>query len=84
MYILLISAAIGTTMTWDPVYIIMSQHYHKQKARATSLSTLGGPIGGIVLAPLIQLMFEKYGYNGTMLILSAITLHICIGGALFM
>ena len=78
------SAAIGTSMTWNPVYILISQHYNKQKARATSISTMGGPIGGIVLAPLIQFMFQMYGYNGTMLILSAITLHICLGGALFM
>ena len=42
----------------------------------------GDPLGGLVMAPVIQLLFETYSYSGTMLILAAFSMHLVMAGLL--
>ena len=44
---------------------------------------VGASLGGMVCAPLIELMFREYGYCGTMMVASGLMLHYCVAGALY-
>ena len=47
------------------------------------VSTLGSGLGTVIIAPLISLMLEHYGYQGAMMITGALILNNCVAGALY-
>ena len=47
------------------------------------VSTLGSGLGTVIIAPLISLLLENYGYQGAMMITGALILNNCIASALY-
>ena len=68
----------------EPVSITMiGIYFDKRLGLANSIANSGGSFGGLVFAPLITIMFQYYGYSGTMLLCGAFFLHGFVSGALF-
>ena len=68
----------------EPVSIAMiGAYFDKRLGLANSIANSGGSLGGLVFAPLLTVMFQYYGYSGTMLLCGSFFLHGFISGALF-
>ncbi|XP_033638148.1 monocarboxylate transporter 12-like [Asterias rubens] len=51
-------------------------------ATANGIGQTGSPLGLILMAPLVQLLLDTYGWRGAMLLLGGISLHLVVCGAL--
>lgn len=60
----------------------MSLHFEKRLSLANGLAATGSGVGTLVAPPLITLLLEEYSLNGTLLILGALMLNICVCAAL--
>lgn len=70
-------SGLGGVLIFTPAYIMVGQYFDKRKGTAMGMATIGSGIGNVVLAPLINLLLDEYGFFGTMLILGALALHTC-------
>ncbi|XP_033108295.1 monocarboxylate transporter 13-like [Anneissia japonica] len=62
--------------------VIISRYFENLFVLANGIIYLGGPIGYLSLPPITQLFLQMYEWRGAALILSGVTLHIAVGGAL--
>ncbi len=60
----------------------MGRCFTTNYAIAVGIGHAGSPLGLIIMAPLIQLFLDTYGWRGTMLLLGGINLNIAVCGAL--
>nr|XP_039258574.1 monocarboxylate transporter 12-B-like [Styela clava] len=60
-----------------------SQYFVKHRAKATGISTLGLPMGTLVIAPILELLTTLYGWRGSLLIASGILFHSCVSAMLY-
>ncbi|XP_071798847.1 monocarboxylate transporter 12-like [Asterias amurensis] len=51
-------------------------------ATANGIGQIGSPLGLILMAPLVQLLLDTYGWRGAMLLLGGFGLHLAVCGAL--
>ena len=61
---------------------VIKDYFKRKFNLATSLSFAGGALGMTILAPLMELCIESYGWRGAMLIFGAMNLNISVAGAL--
>ena len=54
---------------------IIGQYFEKKRARATSLAVFGRGVGVIIFAPMLERLFNYYGFSGTFLILGGLVLN---------
>ena len=47
-----------------------------------ALASTGCGVGGMIMAPVMELLFREYGYSGAMLIIAGIMLNCCVGSML--
>ena len=63
--------------------LTVAYYFDKRRALATGLSLCGTGIGTFTFAPVCEILIGMYGWRGTFLIMGAVSLHICVCGALF-
>ena len=63
--------------------IILVYYFDKRLARATGMSCAGTAMGNFALPPLFQVLIDNYGWNGALLIISALVSNAAMFGALF-
>lgn len=76
-------SGVGLAMVYTPAVVIVAFYFEKKRALATGLSVAGSGIGTLAFAPLVEILTAKYGWRGTILILSGVMLNTCVCGALF-
>lgn len=62
---------------------MVSLYFEKRRSLANGIANSGGPVGGLIFAPLITKLLSSYGYQGCVLIIAGILLNGCVSGALF-
>ena len=77
-----ICVGLGSAFAWTPTIAAMSQYFEKRRALANGLALGGAGIGSLFLPPLMQKTMDFYGYQGALLILAALMLHICLAAFL--
>lgn len=60
---------------------MINQHFVKYRAMASGISNAGFTIGGFIFPPVIQLLTDKYGVRGALLLCGALMLN-SVAGAL--
>ena len=65
-------AGVGMACLMTSAYITAEHTFNESKGKALGLISLGLSLGISVMAPLINVLFDYYGYFGAMLILSAV------------
>ncbi|XP_045175751.2 uncharacterized protein LOC123536544 isoform X2 [Mercenaria mercenaria] len=73
---------LGMSLIHAPELAIIGAYFNKHKAVANGIFTGGAEIGGLIFAPVIVKLFDKYQYTGAMLIVSGLLMHICVGALL--
>lgn len=76
-------AGFGLAFIYVPASVMPSFWFEKKRALATGLAVSGSGLGTFAIAPLTDYLVEMYGWRGTMLVLSGITLNFLVFGALF-
>ena len=70
-------------MAYTPSIVMVGQWFDKRRSLANGLSVAGAGIGTFAFAPLLEYLLAEYSFQETMMIMSAVMLHICICGSLF-
>ncbi|ELU09216.1 hypothetical protein CAPTEDRAFT_53491, partial [Capitella teleta] len=76
-------SGLGGGLVYSPSLIIVSQYFDTKRSLALGISTAGSGLGIIALAPLVEFIFNEYGFKGGWWIVGAVGLHPCIAGVLY-
>lgn len=74
---------LGRSFTYTPALIVVGIYFNKRRGLAVGLATSGVGLGGFFFPPLVELMFDHYGFAGTFIILSAVIANFLVCGALY-
>ena len=61
-----------------PTLSIIGIYFDKHRGLATSLYSGAASVGGLILAPIVTTLFDRYGFSGTMLIVGGLFLNIFV------
>ncbi|KAG8445502.1 hypothetical protein GDO86_010315 [Hymenochirus boettgeri] len=77
-----VTAGIGSGMVYLPAVVMVGQYFHKRRALAQGLSTTGTGFGTFLITVLLKYLCREYGWRNAMIIQGAVTLNLCVCGAL--
>lgn len=77
-----IVTGMGFALSYTPAVAMVGMYFSKKKALAYGLAMSGSGIGTFVLAPVVQLLIERYSWRGALLILGGLVSHLCVCAAL--
>lgn len=63
--------------------VLIPKYFDKKKGLANGFVVSASALGKIVMAPLIRLFLEQYGYRWACLMVGALCFHTCISGMLY-
>ncbi|XP_072023975.1 monocarboxylate transporter 12-like isoform X2 [Amphiura filiformis] len=74
--------SLGSGLPLVAKIVAVKDFFEKKFAMANGIAFTGGAIGMTVLAPIIEVLINTYGWRGAMLIFASMNFNMCIGGAL--
>ncbi|XP_053315917.1 monocarboxylate transporter 14 isoform X2 [Spea bombifrons] len=77
-----VTAGIGSGMVYLPAVVMVGQYFQKHRALAQGLSTTGTGFGTFLMTVLLKYLCAEFGWRSAMIIQGAITLNLCVCGAL--
>ncbi|XP_077344680.1 monocarboxylate transporter 14 isoform X1 [Lithobates pipiens] len=77
-----VMAGIGSGMVYLPAVVMVGQYFQKRRALAQGLSTTGTGFGTFLITVLLKYLCAEFGWRNAMIIQGAITLNLCVCGAL--
>ncbi|KAK3104381.1 hypothetical protein FSP39_000664 [Pinctada imbricata] len=72
----------GMSMGYVTSLVTVAFYFEKKRALATGIAVSGSGFGTFALAPLFEYLIDEYDWQGTMIILSGLTLNLVVCGAL--
>ena len=75
-------SGLGAAFAWSPSIAAMAHYFSKRRALANGIAVGGAGVGNLLLPPFMRYCLDTYGYKGSLLILSALMLHVCISAFL--
>ncbi|XP_012872553.1 PREDICTED: monocarboxylate transporter 12 [Dipodomys ordii] len=73
---------LGFALCYSPAIAMVGKYFSRRKALAYGLAMSGSGIGTFILAPVVQLLIERFSWQGALLILGGFVLNLCVCGAL--
>ncbi|XP_069108159.1 monocarboxylate transporter 12-like [Argopecten irradians] len=73
----------GFALLYSNSLVTVGMYFEKRRALATGIAVSGSGVGVLVMAPMIELLLEIYGWKGTIWIMSAFVLNTVVCGALY-
>ncbi|VDP22181.1 unnamed protein product, partial [Soboliphyme baturini] len=77
-----IMSGLGLSFCFTAAIVSVTYYFEKKRGLATGLAVCGSGLGTFTFAPLIDFLLEKYLWQGTLIILAGILLHLMVCGAL--
>ncbi|KAM6922912.1 monocarboxylate transporter 12-B-like isoform 1-T1 [Lycodopsis pacificus] len=77
-----IITGLGFALSYTPAIAMVGRYFSERKALAYGIAMSGSGIGTFVLAPVVQLLLERYSWRGALLILGGLVSNLCVCGAL--
>lgn len=74
---------IGAGLSLPPGLYLISQYFRRRRGVATGVCMAGGSLFQILFPFLLQKLLNEYNYNGCILIMGGLTMHICVSAALY-
>ncbi|KAJ3639370.1 hypothetical protein Zmor_002732 [Zophobas morio] len=74
---------LGLGLIASSTFLIINSYFSKNKSLAVGLSMAGTSIGQMGMPPVVAHLIQHYSYDGTIFILSALSLHGLIGSMFF-
>ncbi|OWF49448.1 monocarboxylate transporter 12-like [Mizuhopecten yessoensis] len=75
-------AGFGCGFVFAPCATIVSFYFKKRQALANGIVISGSGLGSFIFPYFYRFIIDEFGLHGALLIISAVALHICVGGAL--
>lgn len=69
-------------MVYLPAVVMVGQYFQKRRALAQGLSTTGTGFGAFLMTALLKYLCTEFGWRNAMFIQGAISLNLCVCGAL--
>ncbi|XP_046582881.1 monocarboxylate transporter 12-like [Haliotis rubra] len=76
-------AGIGASLPYLSASVILGQNFRSKLGLASGISECGGGMGTVFMPMVFETLLVTYGWRGTLMILSAIVLNVCVCGALY-
>lgn len=76
------SAGLGSGMAYLPAVVMVGRYFQKRRALAQGLSTTGTGFGTFLMTVLLKYLCAEYGWRNAMFIQGAVSLNLCVCGAL--
>ncbi|XP_064651245.1 monocarboxylate transporter 12-like [Lineus longissimus] len=76
-------AGTGLSFVYLVSVVMVGSYFKKRRALANGIAMCGSGIGTFIMSPLLRFLLDKYGWNGTILILAGIALNGCVFSAFF-
>ncbi|XP_033762280.1 monocarboxylate transporter 13-like [Pecten maximus] len=77
-----IVAGIGCGFVFAPCTTIVSFYFKKRQALANGIVISGSGLGSFIFPYFYRFIIDELGLKGALLIISGVSLHVCVGGAL--
>ncbi|XP_032861318.1 monocarboxylate transporter 14 isoform X2 [Tyto alba] len=77
-----VTAGVGSGMVYLPAVVMVGQYFQKRRALAQGLSTTGTGFGAFLMTALLKYLCIEFGWRNAMFIQGAISLNLCVCGAL--
>ena len=75
-------AGIGICMSETPGMLLVTDYFVEKLSFANGIRASGNPMGGILFSPLVVLLNDHFGLQGTFILLAAVMMHIAVFGML--
>lgn len=82
-YVFFPSLGLGRGLVYAPALITVGLYFNRLRSFGVGLGTSGVGLGTLVFPPLIDVLFEHYGFQGTFVIMGGLALNLFVTGALF-
>ena len=76
-------SGLGTSLVTIPGIFMINDYFETWKATAMGLCCIGQGVAMLAAPPLMLHLFTHYGHQWGLLLIAALCLHGCVGGALF-
>ena len=76
------AAGFGSGMAYLPAVVMVGRYFQKRRALAQGLSTTGTGFGTFLMTVLLKYLCAEYGWRNAMFIQGAVSLNLCVCGAL--
>ena len=73
----------GHSLAVTGCLLIIPLYFDKKRARANGIVSVGISLGGMVLGPLLTVLFAEYSYQGTVIIIGGLLLNCFVSASLF-
>ncbi|XP_041505473.1 monocarboxylate transporter 14 isoform X2 [Microtus oregoni] len=73
---------LGSGMAYLPAVVMVGRYFQKRRALAQGLSTTGTGFGTFLMTVLLKYLCAEYGWRNAMFIQGAVSLNLCVCGAL--
>ncbi|XP_040609100.1 monocarboxylate transporter 14 [Mesocricetus auratus] len=77
-----VAAGLGSGMAYLPAVVMVGRYFKKRRALAQGLSTTGTGFGTFLMTILLKYLCAEYGWRNAMFIQGAMSLNLCVCGAL--
>ncbi|OWA53354.1 putative Monocarboxylate transporter 7 [Hypsibius exemplaris] len=76
-------SGIGSALVYGPSIIMVGRYFDKRRSLANGLSMAGSGVGSFLIPVLLNILIERYTIHGCILILGALSFHLCVAGLLY-
>lgn len=87
VFTLFITIGVGTGFGFGLIYlpaiVSVTMYFERLRSLATGIAVCGSGLGTFIFAPLIEVLISKYGWQGSLLVISGIVFICAIFGAMF-
>lgn len=80
--LLCLLSGLGICMTETPAQLLVNEYFVEKRLTANGFRAAGNPMGGMLFPPLLVLLNEHFGVQGTLIIMAGVMLHLAILGML--
>ncbi|XP_061163984.1 monocarboxylate transporter 11-like [Saccostrea echinata] len=74
---------IGRAFIYTPAVIIVALYFERRRGTAAGIANAGIGSGTFLVPPIVEILFQNFGFTGAFILLAAFGLQSCVSGALF-
>ncbi|XP_060562950.1 monocarboxylate transporter 14-like [Ruditapes philippinarum] len=72
--------SIGNSFSAVPLPVLLAFHFDKWRNITVGILVVFSGVGMLIASPLLLYLIDRFGFSGSFLIVSGLTLQVCIGG----
>ncbi|XP_038552987.1 monocarboxylate transporter 1a [Micropterus salmoides] len=73
---------LGLAFNLNPALTMIGKYFYKRRPIANGIAMAGSPVFLSTMAPINTLLFDRFGWRGSFLILGGLLLNCCVAGSL--